>query len=166
MRKMVLLLAALAIVMPEIHAANPPANSDQKQPAKPAPKKKSRNQRMAELRKKMPFVQARVGETVSCLLLSDVAITGKIYRIKEDAIWIDDGTAKLKQKRNLLSMETRAKFWKEDYNLYIGELIDKEILHESLSKSQSKSANVADKKDPKFQRPSMKNVGNKLKKKK
>lgn len=166
MRKLMLLLAALTFVMLEIHAA-PPANNNQKQPAKQAPKKKSKNQRLAELRRRNPFVQAKTGETISCLLLSNGVITGKIYRIKDDGVWIDDGTAKLKQRRDLMSMETRARFWKEDYNLYTNELIDKEILQESFSKSQEGTSNsVANKKDPKFDRSLKKGVGNKLKKKK
>ena len=165
MRKLMLLLAALTFVMLEIHAA-PPADNNKKQPAKQAQKPKSKNQRLAEFRKNHPFVQAKTGETVSCLLLSNVVITGKIYRIKNDAVWIDDGTVKLKQNRDMLSMETRAKFWKEDYNLYINEQIDKEILQESFSKSQGNSSYVADKKDPKFNRSMKKSVGNRLKKKK
>ena len=166
MRKLMLLLAVSAFIMLEIHADSP-ADNNQKKPAKQAPKPKvlSRSQRIAKLRKEEPFVQAKTGDTVSCLLLSDSVITGKIYRIQPDAVWIDDGTVKLRQKRNLLSMETRAKFWREDYNLYTAELIDKEIFQESLAKNKGKSTNVADKRDPKFKRPPM-NLGNKLKKKK
>lgn len=166
MKTLMFLLVASAFAMLELHAA-PPAENQKTEAKKPAAKKAppNKNQILARLRKETPFVQAKTGETVSCLLLSDVTFTGKIYRIQPDAVWIDDGTVKVKQKRSLLSMETRAKFWREDYNLYLNEQAEKEMLQNSLSNAQGNTSHVANTKDPRFKRPKM-NQGNKLKKKK
>lgn len=167
MRLFAILLVLSAFVTLEIQAASP-AKDNQKNKTQQAPKKKplpNKNQIIARLRKETPFVQTKVGDTVSCLLLSNVTITGKIYRIQPNAVWIDDGVAKLRQNREMMSMEARAKFWKEDYNSYLAEQADEEIRQRSTGKFKGNVHSVADKKDPRFKRPKM-NPGNKLKKKK
>ena len=122
MKKMLLIAAFLSAAM--FVAA--PLSAEEKKPApapqKKAPPKPNRGQIINRLKKEHPFRQAKVGENVAFPLLSKAVVRGKVAGITEKGVWIQDGAFKFLQKREVMSLEGRARFYKPDYDKYINSL--------------------------------------------
>jgi len=157
MEKILLVLLALTIVFAEIPlTAAPPKANAKPAPAKPAaPPKPNRNQIIAKLRRENPFKQVKVGESVSFPLLGGATVSGKVFRIKDKGVWVDDGVVKVLQRRTTMSYEGRAKFWKEDYEKYINERANEEVRQQTGVNFKGNVNSVAKPDDPRFKRPKM-----------
>lgn len=153
MKRMFLFAAFLSAAM--FVAAPLPAQ--QKKPAPPpqkkAPPKPNRGQIISRLKKENPFRQAKVGDNVAFPLLSKAVVKGKVAGITEKGVWIQDGAFKFLQKREVMSLEGRAKFYKPDYEKYINSLADDEIREMTGVKFTGNTNSVAKSNDPRFKKP-------------
>lgn len=152
--KRVLLMAAFLSVAVLIAA---PLDAAEKKPApapqKKAPPKPNRAQIINRLKKENPFRPAKVGENVAFPLLSKAVVRGKVAGITEKGVWIQDGAFKFLQKREVMSLEGRARFYKPDYEKYIAYLADQEIRETTGVKFTGNTKSVAKPGDPRFKKP-------------
>ena len=153
MKKRLLIAMFLSAVM----FAAAPLPGEEKKPApapqKKAPPKPNRGQIINRLKKENPFRPAKVGQDVSFTLLSKAVVRGKVASITEKGVWIQDGAFKFLQKREVMSLEGRAKFYKPDYDKYINSLADDEIREMTEVKFTGNTNSVAKPGDPRFKKP-------------
>ncbi len=153
MKKLLLITALLSAAM----FVGAPLFAEEKKPApapqKKAPPKPNRGQIINRLKKEHPFRQVKPGQNVAFTLLSKAVVRGKVASINEKGVWIQDGAFKFLQKREVMSLEGRAQFYKQDYDKYINSLADQEIREMTGVKFSGNTNSVAKPGDPRFKKP-------------
>lgn len=154
MKKVLLIAAFLSAAM---FVLAPLSAEDAKKPApapqKKAPPKPNRGQIINRLKRENPFKPVKAGQNVSFPLLSKAVVKGKVASVSEKGVWIQDGAFKFLQKRDVMSLEGRAKFYKEDYDKYINSLADQEIRELTGVKFTGNVNSAAKPGDPRFKKP-------------
>ena len=153
MKKLLLITALLSAAM----FVGAPLFAEEKKPApapqKKAPPKPNSGQIINRLKKEHPFRQVKPGQNVAFTLLSKAVVRGKVASINEKGVWIQDGAFKFLQKREVMSLEGRAQFYKQDYDKYINSLADQEIREMTGVKFSGNTNSVAKPGDPRFKKP-------------
>lgn len=135
---------------------------DQKKPAaqKPQPPKKpTRDEVTRRIRKENPppKLPVKTGGNVSFQLLSGATVRGKLVKVLPTGLRINDGKFTFLQRKNTITLKDRARFYKEDYELFIKTEVDHAMNPFKLDTSGNKNsiAKPNDKRFPKTtQKPS------------
>ena len=131
-------LFSAAILLP---STLPAANAKKPAPApvkkKAAPKKPSRNEITNRVRKENPppKLPIKTGGQVSFLLVSGATVRGKLEKVTPSGLKINDGIVTFLQKRDTITLKDRARFYKEDYELFVKKEVDRIMnpINEDLS---------------------------------
>ncbi len=159
-----LAIASAAFFLPAVSAA------DQKAPApvkKPAPKKPSREEITNRVRREHPLPKfpVKTGGAVSFQLVSGATVRGKLEKVTPAGLRINDGVFTFLQKKDTITLKDRAKFYKEDYDLFIKTEVD-HIMNPVKVDSSGNKNSIAKPGDKRFPQTTKKGKSELLNKKK
>ncbi len=159
-------LFSAAILLP---STLPAANAKKPAPApvkkKAAPKKPSRNEITNRVRKENPppKLPIKTGGQVSFLLVSGATVRGKLEKVTPSGLKINDGIVTFLQKRDTITLKDRARFYKEDYELFVKKEVDR-IMNPIKVDSSGNKNSIAKPGDKRFLKTTKKSTSELLKK--
>ena len=159
MKTKIQVLSALAIAAAAFFPFAAPAQ-DQKKPAAQKtqqPTKPTSEQITRQIRKENPppKLPVKTGGNVSFQLVSGATVRGKLVKVQPTGLRINDGKFTFLQKKNTITLKDRARFYKEDYELFIKTEVDHVMNPFKLDTSGNKNS-IAKPNDKRFPKTTQK----------
>ncbi len=147
------LLIAAGICLPAALPAADAKKAPAPAPKKAAPKKPSRDEITKRVRRENPppKLPVKTGVQISFQLVSGATVRGKLEKVTPNGLKINDGVFTFLQRKDTITLKDRARFYKEDYDLFIKKEVDKIMNPIKVDSSGNKNsiAKPGDKRFPK-----------------